>query len=481
MELHILIKGERDISGQIYTQIYEAIESGRLVQDQQIPPSRLLAKQLGVARKSVADAYNRLTYDKKIVGYVGRGTFVSGAAAAPTLPHIEAGKAVMGSLKKWGEHADMTPLETAYRCAVDFAGGEPSAHHFYQDEWRSCVLHGLRQCTAKRGKYGETAGVKQLREALIRHAAFSRGVIATPEQMVITNGAQQALDLIGRIVIEPGTCVAMEEPGYPGARLLFTSLGARVVGVRVDSEGIDVDAIPEQAKLIYVTPAHQFPLGMPMSEARRQALLEKANRIGAIIIEDDYDSEFRYSGQVTNSLQSMDKFGVVVFVGTMSKVMFPEMRIGYLIAPPAIAKAAVMVKRLTDWHSNTMVQYALAKFIADGNLLRHVRRVQTIYAQRREKIQAVFGTALAQWFELLPTNAGFHMVALAKRDINIGELIARARADNIGLYSLRDFYYEAAPPAGLFLGYGSVDANAIEPALIEVRNILRAMLWQQKT
>lgn len=472
MELHILIKDGKDFSNQIYDQIGAAIDNGRLAHGQQVPPSRLLAQQLGVARKSVADAYNRLVYDKKLVGFVGKGTYVN-QRRAPQQPADAAPAVLPAGLEKWRRFAQTDRVGNKQRCAVDFTGGESAKSAFPQDEWRGCVMHGLRRANASRGRYDAAAGLPELREALLRHASFSRGLVGDPAQVVITSGAQQALDLIGRVVIEPGMCVAVEEPGYPRARLLFASLGARVVGVPVQADGIDVDAIPDEARLIYVTPAHQFPLGMSMSEPKRHALLRKAAAIGAIIIEDDYDSEFRYSGRPADSLQSMDPYGVVVFVGTMSKIMFPELRIGYVLAPQAIAEALVTVKRLTDWHCNTMLQHALAKFVAEGSLLRHVRRVQVVYAQRREKMQNMFGTALAPWFELIPAEAGFHMVADCRQPLDIPALIAASAQAGVGLYPLSAFYAQPQSRNGLFLGYGAVDTDSIEPALLTVRDILR--------
>lgn len=474
MELHIRIKNDKDYSHQIYEQIADAIDTGRLVKGQQVPPTRLLAKQLGVARKSVADAYKRLTFDKRLVGYVGKGTFVHLPKRAKPLTAPVAPLALQG-LQKWDQLVRDDRMPHKVRHPVNFTGGESANGVFPRDEWRTCVMHGLRKSNANQGRYGDAAGVPELREALLRHAAFSRGLSGVPSQVVISSGAQQALDLIGRVLIEPGTCVAIEEPGYPRARLLFASLGARVAAVPVEADGIDVDAIPADARIIYVTPAHQFPLGMMMSEAKRHALLKKAADIGALIIEDDYDSEFRYSGRPVDSLQSMDTFGVVAFVGTMSKVMFPELRVGYILAPPALASVLVASKRLADWHCNTMVQYALARFVADGGLLRHIRRAQVVYAQRRECIEQMFSTALAPWFKLIPADVGFHMAAECTQQIDIPLLIAWAAQAGVGLYPLAAFYSQPTASNGLFLGYGAVDTDSIEPALLTVRDLLRTM------
>jgi GntR family transcriptional regulator/MocR family aminotransferase len=477
MELHLIIEGHRDLSGQLYRQLSEAIRSGRLADGQQLPPTRLLAQQLGISRKPVAEAYTRLTYDKMLVGQTGRGTFVSA-------PRIARG-AAPGDALQLGAHARLarwdafdSPLrqpQQESRCEFDFIGGAPAAQHFPQADWRRCVLYGLRQDGAGGGRYAATEGVPALREALARHAAFARGVNCSASQLIVTNGAQQAFDLLGRILLEPGSCVAVEDPGYPVVRLLFQSQGARVAHVPVDAEGIVVAAIPDDARLIYVTPAHQFPLGMPMSTARKQALLARARAIGAIIIEDDYDSEFRYEGRPADSLQSMDRHGLVAFVGTVSKVVLPDLRIGYVVAPPAILPALKVAKHLADWHTATLVQHALARFIDDGSLLRHIRRGHDIYAGRREALVRVFETALAPWFQLVPAVAGFHVAAIAHKALDLGLLIRLARRAGVGLYALPDFYCEAPPRIGLFFGYGAIDTLDIEPALLRVRDILLQM------
>jgi GntR family transcriptional regulator / MocR family aminotransferase len=242
--------------------------------------------------------------------------------------------------------------------------------------------------------------------------------------------------------------------------------------IPVDAEGILVDQIPDQTRLIYVTPAHQFPLGMPMSMARRKALLKRASELGAIIIEDDYDSEFRYEGRPTDSLQSMDTEGLVAFVGTFSKIMQPELRIGYLIAPPAIREAVAIAKHLSDWHAPTMVQWALAKFIDDGYLQKHIRRCHAIYASRREQLLSRFSTDLAPWLQPIAATAGFHMTVLTRSDIDIPLLLKLARRVDVGLYAIDIFYHALPPVQGLFFGYGAIETLDIAPVLDRVKAIL---------
>jgi GntR family transcriptional regulator/MocR family aminotransferase len=476
MELHIVIEGRKDLGGQLYRQLSDAIRSGRLADGQQLPPSRLLAGQLGLSRKTVSDVYTRLTQERLVLGQVGKGSFVC------TPPELKPRRQQAGNLAsaaivaKW--NAMVTPLREPFpdgRSRYEFVGGAITPGLFPAEEWRRCVLHALRQESQGRGMYGQTQGLPQLREAIAHHAAFARGVACSASQVVVTNGAQQGLDLLGRVLLEPGCVVAVEEPGYPAARMLFASQGAQVVGIGVDAEGMLADQIPAGTRLIYTTPAHQFPLGMAMSVARRRALLARALEIGAIIIEDDYDSEFRYEGRPADSLQSMDRHGIVAFLGTFSKVMLPELRLGYAILPEAILSAALTVKHLNDWHTATLHQHALAKFIADGYLARHIRRCSAIYATRRERLQQLFATELAPWFELVPASAGFHLAALCKGELDLELLIRLARRAEVGLHPLSNFYMASPPRRGLFIGYGGIETLDLETALLRVRDILQQM------
>ena len=478
MELHISIEGTRDLGGQLYRQLSDAIRSGRLADGQQLPPSRLLASQLGLSRKTVSDVYDRLGYEKLLQGRVGVGSFVQAPPASATRPRPGVPLARSARLARW--EAAPRPLvqgPRSERARYAFIGGRATPSLFPQEAWRSCVLHALRQERGERGNYAPVEGLAVLRTAIAGHAAFSRGIVCTPEQVLVTAGAQQALSLLGLALLEPGDTVAVEEPGYPMARQLYASQGATVVGVPVDAEGMQIALIPDATRLIYVTPAHQFPLGMPMSMARRQALLARARELGAVIVEDDYDSAYRYEGRPTDSLQSMDRHGLVVHVGSFSKTMLPELRLGYAVLPPALLKAVQTVKYLHDWHTPSLNQLALAKFISDGHLLRHIRRCHEVYAARRERLQHWFHGALAPWFELVAATAGFHMTALVRSSValNMEQLLRRARQQDVGLLSVAPFYHGHAHRDGLYLGYGAIDTLDIDAALTIVHAIVQQL------
>ena len=474
MELHLVINGRKDLAAQLYQQLREAIATGRLSAGAQLPPSRLLAEQLGVSRKTVSDTYATLTYEGLLAGRIGRGTFVNAWAPQPDRVQTATDLACAANLSKWA--ALPSPMRHPTSDSIlryEFIGGATTRTQFPQDEWRRCTQHALRRIAQHSGFYSQPEGLPALRAAIAGHIAFSRGVKCRDSDIVVTNGAQQALDLIARVVLEPGSIVAMEDPGYSPARQLFVAMGASVASVPVDDQGIRVEDIPEGTRLIYVTPSHQFPLGMPMSQPRREELLARAIELGAIIIEDDYDSEFRYEGRPTDSLQSMDTRGVVTYVGTFSKTLLPELRLGYTVLPPAIHAAVLKAKQLTDQHCSTLPQWALAKFISEGYLLKHIRRCHSVYAGRRERILQRLAGDLSPWLEAVPTVAGFHMAALCKVPVDITLLIEMARQAEVGLYPLDVFYHDAPARPGLIIGFGAIETLDIDPALDKVRDILQ--------
>jgi GntR family transcriptional regulator/MocR family aminotransferase len=474
MELHIVINGRKDLAAQLYQQLREAIAAGRLSAGAQLPPSRLLAEQLGISRKTVSDTYATLTYEGLLVGKIGRGTFVNAWAPQPDRVQTATDLACAANLAQWQALPSPMRHPTQERTLrYEFIGGATSRNQFPQDEWRRCTQDALRRIAQNSGFYSQPEGLPALRSAIAGHIAFSRGVKCRDSDIVVTNGAQQALDLLARVVLEPGSIVAMEDPGYSPARQLFMAMGASVASVPVDEQGIQVDKIPDGTRLIYVTPSHQFPLGMPMSQPRREALLARAFELGAIIIEDDYDSEFRYEGRPTDSLQSLDTRGVVTYVGTFSKTLLPELRLGYAVLPPAIYGAVLKAKQLTDQHSSTLPQWALAKFISEGYLLKHIRRCHTVYAGRRERILQRLAGDLSPWFEAVPTVAGFHMAALCKVPVDVPLLIELARQVEVGLYPLAVFFHDAPVRAGLIIGFGAIETLDIDPALDRVREILQ--------
>jgi GntR family transcriptional regulator/MocR family aminotransferase len=305
-DVHVSLNDRRDLVGQIYRQLQEAILEGRLRRGDLLPPSRELAGRLAVSRNTVTAAYDRLSGEGFTSGRVGAGTYVTGEP----YPAAAAGQPAAGSLRPraiWAQIPDIPEVTAQWR--YDFRTGIPDARCFPYQRWRALIVQELRANAVGAGTYADPAGHAGLRAAIARHAALSRGVRGTAENVIVTNGMQQAVFLLARVLLEPGSTVAVEDPGYPPPHHLLRSLDMRLAPVPVDAEGLVVDAIPPGVRMVYVTPSHQYPLGMPMTLARRMALLAWADRCGGVIIEDDYDSEFRFGGRPIESLQSLDRPG----------------------------------------------------------------------------------------------------------------------------------------------------------------------------
>jgi GntR family transcriptional regulator/MocR family aminotransferase len=347
----------------------------------------------------------------------------------------------------------------------DFAVGVPDARLFPLTPWRRLVTRELRPTAVRRASYAEPAGSERLRTSIARYIGIARSVRAGADDVLVTQGAQQAFDLIGRVLIDPGTIVAVEEPGYPPVRELFQSLGARVIGVPVDEEGLDVSALPRSARLVYVTPSHQFPLGVPMSLSRRAGLLAWAERRNAVVIEDDYDSEFRFEGRPLEPLQSLDRGGRVIYVGSFSKTMLPALRLGFMVAPASLQPALRNARRLSDWHGDLPTQAALGRFIDEGLLARHVRKTLRDYAARRARILAGIERDCSQWLRVVPSAAGLHVTFRARAGVDADRVRARARADGVAMSSLSQFCAARPVQHGFVIGYGAIPLARIDEGL----------------
>jgi GntR family transcriptional regulator / MocR family aminotransferase len=290
----------------------------------------------------------------------------------------------------------------------------------------------------------------------------------------VTNGSQQAIDLLTRVLLAPGDTVAVEDPGYPLPRRAFGAHGCRVIGVPVDAEGLVVDAIPSRARLAYVTPSHQYPLGMAMSMGRRQALLAWANRVNGIIVEDDYDSEFRFGGRALEPLHSLDTSGRVLYVGSFSKVLMPTLRLGFLVAPTSLSAALRKAKHLADWHTAVATQGAVAHFIEDGLFAQHLRRMRRVYAERHHRVRSVLEAVAGDRLTALPSAGGLHLaVQLRGRGGTTDRALAEA-AHRLGVavLPLSRCYLSGAPRAGFLIGYGAIPTGNIEAGLRRLRRCL---------
>jgi GntR family transcriptional regulator / MocR family aminotransferase len=464
VELHVSLDGRGDLTARIYRQLLDAILDGRLRSGERLPPSRELARRLDVARNTVAVAYERLLAEGFLDARVGDGTYVSAAAPVATRSRRAPSGRDVRPRPVW----QTLPVGTTKPAPTyNFSVGTPDATLFPLETWRRLVGREVRRATVGSGQYADPAGHEPLRAAIARYAGVARSVRAGADDVLVTQGAQQAIDLVGRVVIEPGDLVAVEEPGYRQARYAFETLGARVAPVPVDADGLDVAAIPSGVRLVYTTPSHQFPTGSPMSLARRGALLDWARTEGALVIEDDYDSEFRYSMRPLEPLQSIDREGRVIYVGTFSKTLLPLLRIGYLVAPASLQPALCAAKWIADRHSETFTQAALARFLEEGLLARHVRKATRVYAERHELVFELLARDFGDWLEAIPSSAGLHVCARRRADttVDIDAVVARAAERDVAVESLSDYCARSPGEPGLVIGFGGIATDRIEPGL----------------
>ena len=312
---------------------------------------------------------------------------------------------------------------------------------------------------------GDPAGEPALRQAIARWVTRSRGVTADQDMVVVTSGVQHAIDLVARALLEPGQVVALEDPGYRPAARLLQSLGARVVGVPVDQDGLVVDQLPAAARMVYVTPSHQYPLGAVMSMPRRLQLLDWARRHGAAVVEDDYDSEFRHLDWPLEPLQRLDDSGRVIYLGSFSKTLSPSLRLGFAVLPPPLAGPVAALRQLTDWHAPVAPQLALAAFIADGLFDRHLRRSRRIYSRRHQILQSALSGPLAAALTSLGSSAGLHVTALLRPGLDEGRAREAAASRGVATTGLSQYYHARAARAGLVLGFGAVTATDLPAAL----------------
>jgi GntR family transcriptional regulator/MocR family aminotransferase len=455
-------------------QIKAAILDGRLAPGLQLPGSRALAQHLGISRNSVMAVYELLLDEGYVVSRQGAGSFIAESRARlDERADVPSGEQRLRP--SWrGQAPAWPPWPTGF--PVSLRLGLPDPHLFPHDDWRRLAGRARRRLERTYGEYGDARGSESLRRAIAGHVSLTRAVACGPGDIVVTHGAQQAFDLIAKVLVEPGRCVvAMEEPGYPPMRATFAQAGAVLTPVPVDEEGLIVEAIPADASIICVTPSHQFPLGAAMSAARRQALLAFAERADAVIVEDDYDGEFRFEARPLDALQTLDRSGRVIYVGTFSKCLSPHLRLGFAVCPPWALGAMARAKQLSDWNCAVADQEILADFIAEGLLGRHVRRMNKIYGERRRLVLAGLHGLCRDWLTPLPAMAGLHIAARLADGLD-AELIAR-RAANEGmlLRTIGSFATLRDPLQGFVLGYGAESEEMIVSGIGRLGTILASL------
>lgn len=418
----MMIRLDRDtpLQHQIYDQLKMSILSASLAPGTRLPSSRALADRFAISRNTVLMAYEQLLAEGYLEARPGAGTFVraalpagveprSGEAAKP-MPHRPA------RLSHYSERLRTLNIDTLSRGSglrYSFDHGIVSAADFPADTWRRLLLREIRRRADKPYHYENPQGLPELRAALSDYLGRARAIRARPEQILIVNGSQQAIDLALRVLVDPGDAVVIEDPGYAGARLAFEAIGARLLRVPVDAEGLETALLPPPdvaPRLAYVTPSHQFPTGGVMPASRRLALLDWAERAGTYVFEDDYDSEYRYAGRPVESLQALDRAGLVIYSGTVSKVLSPGLRLGYMVLPPELVGPFLHAKQLTDRHTASLDQAVFAHFIRDGHLERHIRRTRHRNQRRRDALVAALRAAFGTAVDIEGANAGMHLI-----------------------------------------------------------------------
>jgi GntR family transcriptional regulator / MocR family aminotransferase len=469
---------------QLYNRIREAILNRELVAGGRLPSTRALAAELGISRSTVLNAFEQLLAEGYLEGKVGAGTYVA-RSLPDELLNTRANPKPEPSLNSKPKPLAESTLKMATTLVNlpqgkgdprAFRTGLPAFDAFPFEIWARLSAQRWRNPPRELLGYGDPAGYFPLRRSISEYLGAARGVHCEPEQIIIISGSQQGLDLAARILLQPGDAAWIEDPGYLGARGAFLSAGAQLIPVPVDKEGLDVAAgiaTEPTARMVYVSPSHQYPLGVTMSLKRRLALLEWASQAAMWILEDDYDSEYRYAGRPLAALQGLDKDGRVLYIGTFSKVLFPSLRLGYLVVPPELVETFVRARALSDRHSPSMEQAFLADFIDQGHFARHIRRMRALYAERQEILVSAAQKDLAGLLEVDRAEAGMHLVGWLNPAIDDQVSSNRALTFGVDASALSSFCMEVKLRPALLLGY----AGLPEPDIREgVKKLKQALL-----
>jgi GntR family transcriptional regulator/MocR family aminotransferase len=470
LAIHLDRRSRLPLQRQLYDELRAAILAGRLSPGDRLPATRALAADLAVSRNTVTGAFDQLLAEGYLEGRVGSGTYVAESLPDDLLrvtgaPRpVEAGAAPLPSRR--GRLLASTPVSaSAGRAPIrPFQTGIPALDVFPRALWSRIATRAIRSAAPERMSYGDAAGFAPLRRAVAEYLRAARGVRCSWEQVVITAGSQQSLDLAARVLLDPGDTAWVEDPGYLGARGAFTAAGVVCAPVTVDAEGLSVDdgaARHPQARMAYVTPSWQFPLGVTMSLPRRMALLAWARARRAWIVEDDYDSEFRYAGRPLAALQGLDGAGRVIYTGTFSKVLFPALRLGYLVAPDGAVDAFISARALADRHSPTLEQAIVAEFLDAGHFARHVRRMRSLYAERQAALVAAAAREFDGLLSVAPAEAGMHLLAWLPRGVNDRHASQKAAAAGVSAPALSQYTIAARPDPALLLGYAPYGVRKI--------------------
>ena len=470
----------------LYQQLYDwfrrAISDGQLRPGKRVPSTRNLAAELKISRMPVLGAFEQLVAEGYLETFVGAGTCVARSIPHDTLsrPAIRARNALHEIVQKRGPRrlsrrgvalARVRPQSWLDNLGA-FRVSLPALDHFPIGVWSKLLARHSRKPPKGIMAYGDAMGYLPFREAIAEYLGAVRGVRCESSQILVTTGSQQALQIAAQVLLDPRDRVCMEEPGYPGARQAFITIGAQLIPVRVDRDGINVEEIIRRgrdARAVYVTPSHQYPMGMAMSAARRMRLLNWAARSSAWVIEDDYDSEYRFGNRPIAALQGLDTDGRVIYIGTFSKVMFPALRLGYVVVPKDLIRTFSVARDAADIFSATLYQAVLTDFIGEGHFARHIRRMRMLYMDRRRALVNAIQIQMGDMLEVIGAEAGMHLVALLPRGTDDVAVSRKAAQRGISAMPLSICYLKPPTRGGLILGYGGANAHQIHDGIRKLR------------
>lgn len=470
----------------LYEELRAAILDGRLKPGTRLPSTRQLALQHGVARGTVIAAFEPLLEEGYLESRLGSGSYVAAnlpdrffSAARASSPFATAAQSEAG-LSRWAARLTETfPHRNNKKLGQPFEANLPALDLFPIALWSRLAGRRMRQAGSKLLGEGEVAGYRPLREAVAAHLGTARGVKCTADQVVIVSGTQQTLQTIARLVLDPGDRVWLEDPGYVGALAALRAVDANVVAVPVDAQGMDVAAgqrLAPKAKLAYVTPAHQFPLGVSLSLERRLALLRWAQRAGAWIFEDDYDSEYRFTGRPLPSMQSLDASGCVIFAGSFNKMLFPTLRLGYVVLPQRLVQPFLHARSMSDRFAPVLDQAVLCDFFTEGHFGQHIRRMREAYAERLNTLlEAATSGPLAGWVDIQPIQAGMQTAAMLPARLPDLAAVTAAAAHGVEVMPMSVFQLRRTDINGLLLGFANATPQAIRKAAAKLAVALAGM------
>jgi GntR family transcriptional regulator / MocR family aminotransferase len=475
LPIRLPARGSHQVLRALHQQLRAAIVDGRLQPGLRLPSTRALASSHGISRNTAVAAYDLLLSEGYVSMRQGSGCYVAQALSRPVPARARAGNTAADKRLSSSYRGRRARRQAAPPGSLPywFRLGTPDTGLFPYDIWRRLSNRALRSLS-KSEVSRDPQGLPILRDTIAKHVSVSRAVACRPEDVLVTAGAQQAFDLLARVLVSGRrTTVAVENPSYPPMRAAFEATGTKLIPVPVDTDGMVIDRLPSKARVVCVTPSHQFPLGSAMSMTRRMALLEFARESDTVVIEDDYDCEFRFDGRPLDALQTIDRHESVFYVGTFSKSLFPQIRLGFIVPPPWALEALVAAKQDSDLVSPFLVQHTLAAFIAGGHLARHIRKMRSIYSQRRRRLLDGLQRDFARWLDPIPSFAGLHAAALLRQSEDAEEVVKRAQAQGVGLSSVGRYCIGKPDMQGLVFGYGAIDEQSIAGGLSALRKVWR--------